>query len=99
MPQVDLLYLHNAAEAQLAIVGRENFTEKLLLAFKFLEGVTREVAVFGSGGNERSDAWTTSPLHPTPSTLHRSTLQGADPELWPRHVGLLQVGGIMWRGW
>ena len=36
--QVDLLYLHNSAEAQLASVGREAFSERLLEAFKFLEG-------------------------------------------------------------
>ena len=36
--QVDLLYLHNAAEAQLVAVGREVFSQRLLDAFRFLEG-------------------------------------------------------------
>ena len=45
-----MLYLHNAAEAQLASVGREVFTEKLLAAFKFLEGEAAAGSV-GSVGN------------------------------------------------
>jgi hypothetical protein len=35
--QVDLLYLHNAAEAQLEKVGREVFMERLKAAFQGLE--------------------------------------------------------------
>ena len=39
---MDLLYLHNAAEAQLVAVGREVFSQRLLDAFRFREGERRE---------------------------------------------------------
>ena len=35
--QVDLLYLHNAAEMQLVAIGREAFMQRLEAAFTFLE--------------------------------------------------------------
>lgn len=34
---VDLLYLHNAVETQLPVVGRPTFMKRLLSAFKELE--------------------------------------------------------------
>lgn len=36
--QVDLLYLHNAAEMQIPAVGRTVFMERLKAAFAYLEG-------------------------------------------------------------
>jgi aryl-alcohol dehydrogenase-like predicted oxidoreductase len=46
---VDLLYLHNAADAQLPIVGRERFLERLEEAFELYEGFRREgrLAAYG----------------------------------------------------
>lgn len=39
---VDLMYLHNAAESQLAHVGRETFMQRLRLAFEFYERARAE---------------------------------------------------------
>ncbi|GAX79908.1 hypothetical protein CEUSTIGMA_g7348.t1 [Chlamydomonas eustigma] len=39
---VDLLYLHNVAEVQLNVVGREVFMKRLLEAFKYLEDCRME---------------------------------------------------------
>jgi len=36
---IDLLYLHNAPDAQLPVVGRERFLERLRTAFELLEGL------------------------------------------------------------
>lgn len=36
-PQVDLLYLHNAAEMQLEDLGKRRFVERLAAAFREME--------------------------------------------------------------
>lgn len=38
--QLDLLYLHNSAEAQIEVVGRNTFMTRLEAAFVFLEGAS-----------------------------------------------------------
>ena len=42
LESVDLLYLHNGPDAQLPIVGREEFEARLEAAFGFYEGLRRE---------------------------------------------------------
>lgn len=39
---IDVLYLHDAAEVQMAAVGKEQFLERLLAAFRFLEEARTE---------------------------------------------------------
>ena len=46
---VDLLYLHNAPDAQLALVGREEFLRRLEAAFSLYEGFRRDGKVGAYG--------------------------------------------------
>ncbi|MCI4319114.1 MAG: aldo/keto reductase [Thermoplasmata archaeon] len=46
---LDLLYLHNAPDAQLAVVGREEFERRLRSAFELYEGY-RDAGVLGAYG-------------------------------------------------
>ncbi len=46
---IDLLYLHNAPDAQLSIVGAEEFRERLASAFEFLERARTEGRIVSYG--------------------------------------------------
>ncbi len=60
---VDLLYLHNAPDAQIPEVGREEFERRLALAFEVLEGF-RADGTLGAYGLATWDSLRTAPEDP-----------------------------------
>ena len=55
--QVDILYLHNAAESHLDGLGAKDFMERLRQAFAWLEGARKEgkIAAYGMASSQDFD--------------------------------------------